>query len=98
MLALECLLYLAQRQPDRFDALRNKKNGTRSQWEYPFAVGGVNLTFMLLGAHMVLCCLSAEMTFLLPLLTVLICCAFTLCWTLLLEVEQARHASDSSAA
>lgn len=49
LLALECLLFLAQRQPALFDKLRHKQEGARSQWEYPFAVGGVNLTFMLLG-------------------------------------------------
>jgi ELMO/CED-12 family len=53
LLALECLLFLAQRQPAQFDRLRHKRNGTRSQWEYPFAVAGVNLTFMLLGAPLV---------------------------------------------
>ena len=51
LLALECLLFLAQRQPALFDALRHKREGARSQWEYPFAVGGVNLTFMLLGGQ-----------------------------------------------
>lgn len=60
LLALECLLFLAQRQPALFDTLRHKRNGTRSEWEYPFAVGGVNLTFMLLGGLQIrlLCCES----------------------------------------
>jgi ELMO/CED-12 family len=51
LLALECLLFLAQRQPALFDKLRHKREGARSQWEYPFAVAGVNLTFMLLGGQ-----------------------------------------------
>jgi hypothetical protein len=46
-LGLECLLYLAEEHPDTFARLMNKQEGQRSDWEYPFAVAGLNLTFML---------------------------------------------------
>ena len=48
-LALRCHLYMAAHEPELFAALRWKRNGQRSQWEYPFAVAGVNITFMLVG-------------------------------------------------
>lgn len=41
------LLYLGERHPRTFQRLLNKEEGTRSEWEYPFAVGGVNISFML---------------------------------------------------
>ena len=47
-LALENLNYLAATYPQAFHRLRHKTQGTRSSWEYPFAVAGVNVTFMLL--------------------------------------------------
>ena len=47
--SLQCHLYMAARHPTLFDALRHKREGYRSQWEYPFAAAGVNLTFMLIG-------------------------------------------------
>ncbi|KAG6489446.1 hypothetical protein ZIOFF_050715 [Zingiber officinale] len=31
-----------------FQALLHKKEGRRAEWEYPFAVAGVNLSFMLM--------------------------------------------------
>lgn len=37
-------------QPDTFSALLHKKHGTRSDWEYPFAIAGVNITYMLIDA------------------------------------------------
>ena len=37
----------AQEQPQVFKRLRGKTEGKRSEWEYPFAVAGINLTFML---------------------------------------------------
>lgn len=41
---------MAEHHPVLFDALRHKRRGSRSAWEYPFAAAGVNLTFTLLGA------------------------------------------------
>ena len=46
-LALENLLFLANRHPAVFRELRDKKRGNRSEWEYPFAIAGVNVTFAL---------------------------------------------------
>lgn len=37
----------SQDAPDLFQSLLHKTNGSRSDWEYPFAVAGVNLTFMM---------------------------------------------------
>ena len=31
-----------------FRRLLNKEEGIRAEWEYPFAVGGLNVTFMLI--------------------------------------------------
>ncbi len=36
-----------QEEPALFARLLGKSEGERAQWEYPFAVAGVNLTFML---------------------------------------------------
>lgn len=47
LIALENLIYLAQRDSELFQKLRHKTEGERAQSEYPFAVAGVNLTFML---------------------------------------------------
>jgi hypothetical protein len=44
---LENLLVLGRSRPRLFDALLHKRRGTRSAWEYPFAVAGLNLTFAL---------------------------------------------------
>ena len=47
-LGLECLLYLATESGPTWDRLLGKLDGERSDWEYPFAVAGINITFMLL--------------------------------------------------
>jgi hypothetical protein len=36
-----------QRDSELFEKLLHKTDGDRAEWEYPFAVAGVNLTFML---------------------------------------------------
>jgi len=46
-LSLELLVHFAERHPDKFEALMKKTHGNRSEWEYPFAAAGVNITFML---------------------------------------------------
>lgn len=46
--SLENLLFFAKRYPKTFQHLLCKKGGRRATWEYPFAVAGVNLTFMLI--------------------------------------------------
>lgn len=47
-ISLENLLYLARNFPKTFQDLLRKQEGDRSVWEYPFAVAGVNITFMLI--------------------------------------------------
>ncbi|KAF8071076.1 elmoA [Scenedesmus sp. PABB004] len=47
LLGLDCLIYLGTRHPRLWTALRHKTAGTRSDWEYPFAVAGLNLSFVL---------------------------------------------------
>ncbi|CAA0842451.1 ELMO/CED-12 family protein [Striga hermonthica] len=47
-ISLENLLYFARNFPKSFQVLLRKQEGTRALWEYPFAVGGVNITFMLI--------------------------------------------------
>ena len=49
ILSLHNLGYMAEHFPETFDRLMHKRTGTRSEWEYPFAAAGVNLTFMLSG-------------------------------------------------
>ncbi len=46
-LALECLIYFAEKKPLAFQRLCFKMQGVRSDWEYPFAAAGVNITFLL---------------------------------------------------
>merc|ERR1711977_784038 len=46
-LALENLVYFAECKPLAFQRLCFKMQGVRSDWEYPFAAAGVNITFML---------------------------------------------------
>lgn len=46
-MSLENLVWFAEKEPERFKALWTKANGRRSQFEYPFAVAAVNLTFNL---------------------------------------------------
>nr|GLL25616.1 ELMO domain-containing protein A-like isoform X1 [Ipomoea trifida] len=48
LLSLENLLYFARIFPKSFQDLLHKLEGNRSIWEYPFAVAGVNITFMLI--------------------------------------------------
>lgn len=44
---LENLMYLGQRHPEVFRRLKDKQDGVRAEWEYPFAVAGLNITWML---------------------------------------------------
>ncbi|XP_028761344.1 ELMO domain-containing protein C isoform X2 [Neltuma alba] len=46
-ISLENLIFFAQTFPDSFQRLLHKKDGTRADWEYPFAVAGINVSFML---------------------------------------------------
>ncbi|KAI5567111.1 hypothetical protein BDE02_13G068000 [Populus trichocarpa] len=46
-ISLENLIFFAKKYPDSFQRLLNKRDGTRAEWEYPFAVAGVNISFML---------------------------------------------------
>ncbi|KAI3728766.1 hypothetical protein L6452_17408 [Arctium lappa] len=46
-LSLENLLFFAKTFPTPFRRLLLKQRGTRAQWEYPFAVAGINVSFML---------------------------------------------------
>ncbi|KAH1108291.1 hypothetical protein J1N35_012059 [Gossypium stocksii] len=47
-ISLENLLFFATNFPKSFKDLLWKVEGDRSVWEYPFAVAGVNITFMLI--------------------------------------------------
>ncbi|TVU15008.1 hypothetical protein EJB05_38506 [Eragrostis curvula] len=47
-ISLENLLYFSRNYPKSFRELLCKQNGDRALWEYPFAVAGVNITFMLI--------------------------------------------------
>lgn len=47
-ISLENLLFFARTFPKSFQDLLWKRVGNRSSWEYPFAVAGVNITFMLI--------------------------------------------------
>ncbi|XP_020095184.1 ELMO domain-containing protein C isoform X2 [Ananas comosus] len=46
--SLENLLFLARTYPASFQRLLFKQEGVRATWEYPFAVAGVNVSFMLI--------------------------------------------------
>ncbi|VFQ67473.1 unnamed protein product [Cuscuta campestris] len=46
-ISLENLIYFAKAYPESFQNLLQKRNGKRSEWEYPFAVAGINISFML---------------------------------------------------
>jgi len=46
-LSLQNLAWFAANQPRVFQRLMAKQDGTRSEWEYPFAAAGVNITFQL---------------------------------------------------
>ncbi|KAK1273443.1 hypothetical protein QJS04_geneDACA012526 [Acorus gramineus] len=47
-ISLENLLFFAKNFPKSFQDLLWKQEGDRAMWEYPFAVAGVNITFMLI--------------------------------------------------
>ncbi|KAM0823313.1 hypothetical protein ACQ4PT_070958 [Festuca glaucescens] len=47
-ISLENLLFFARNYSKSFQELLRKQNGDRAIWEYPFAVAGVNITFMLI--------------------------------------------------
>lgn len=47
-ISLENLLFFAKTFSTSFQQLLNKEGGKRSTWEYPFAVAGVNITFMIM--------------------------------------------------
>ncbi|CAM0874411.1 unnamed protein product [Alopecurus aequalis] len=47
VMSLENLIYFARNYPDSFHRLLYKADGERAEWEYPFAVAGVNISFML---------------------------------------------------
>ncbi|URD87653.1 GATA transcription factor 26 [Musa troglodytarum] len=47
-ISLENLLFFARNYPKSFQDLLGKQDGDRALWEYPFAVAGVNITFMLI--------------------------------------------------
>ncbi|KAD3336201.1 hypothetical protein R6Q59_028569 [Mikania micrantha] len=46
-ISLENLIFFAHTYPEAFQNLLNKKEGNRAEWEYPFAVAGINISFML---------------------------------------------------
>ncbi|GJU23782.1 ELMO domain-containing protein A isoform X4 [Tanacetum coccineum] len=46
-LSLENLLFFAKTFPEAFRRLLLKQRGVRATWEYPFAIAGINITFML---------------------------------------------------
>ncbi|XP_058093754.1 uncharacterized protein LOC131239869 isoform X2 [Magnolia sinica] len=47
-ISLENLLFFAKTFSISFQRLLNKQGGKRATWEYPFAVAGVNITFMIM--------------------------------------------------
>ncbi|KAG6757264.1 hypothetical protein POTOM_037571 [Populus tomentosa] len=47
-ISLENLLFFAKTFSTSFQHLLRKQGGKRSAWEYPFAVAGVNITFMIM--------------------------------------------------
>ncbi|XP_058194674.1 uncharacterized protein LOC131311300 isoform X2 [Rhododendron vialii] len=47
-ISLENLLFFAKTFSTSFQRLLNKQGGKRSAWEYPFAVAGVNITYMIM--------------------------------------------------
>ncbi|XP_040371387.1 ELMO domain-containing protein A isoform X2 [Rosa chinensis] len=48
VIALENLLFFARTYPASFRRLLFKQGGRRATWEYPFAVAGINISFMLI--------------------------------------------------
>ncbi|XP_042518869.1 ELMO domain-containing protein B isoform X1 [Macadamia integrifolia] len=47
-ISLENLLFFARTYPASFHRLLFKRDGNRATWEYPFAVAGINVSFMLI--------------------------------------------------
>ncbi|KAF2292881.1 hypothetical protein GH714_029575 [Hevea brasiliensis] len=47
-ISLENLLFFAKTYSTSFQHLLKKQEGKRSAWEYPFAVAGINITFMIM--------------------------------------------------
>ncbi|CAN1313290.1 ELMO domain-containing protein B, partial [Linum perenne] len=47
-ISLENLLFFSKTFTASFQVLLKKQGGKRSAWEYPFAVAGVNITFMIM--------------------------------------------------
>eukprot|EP01018_Ginkgo_biloba_P033437 Gb_00177 [translate_table: standard] len=47
-ISLENMLYFADKYPKSFQRLLYKQEGKRATWEYPFAVAGINVSFMLI--------------------------------------------------
>ncbi|XP_031248712.1 ELMO domain-containing protein A-like [Pistacia vera] len=47
-ISLENLIFFAKKYPDSFQRLLHKQDGARAEWEYPFAVAGINISFMLI--------------------------------------------------
>ncbi|CAI0569072.1 unnamed protein product [Linum tenue] len=46
-ISLENLIFFARNYPISFQRLLHKIDGKRAEWEYPFAVAGINISFML---------------------------------------------------
>ncbi|XP_077226327.1 ELMO/CED-12 family protein [Tasmannia lanceolata] len=46
-ISLENLIFFSKNYPDSFQRLLHKQEGRRAEWEYPFAVAGINISFML---------------------------------------------------
>ncbi|XP_010245326.1 PREDICTED: ELMO domain-containing protein A-like [Nelumbo nucifera] len=47
-ISLQNLLFFARTYPSSFHRLLFKQEGERATWEYPFAVAGINVSFMLI--------------------------------------------------
>ncbi|XP_038998355.1 ELMO domain-containing protein A-like, partial [Hibiscus syriacus] len=47
-ISLENLIFFAKKYPESFQRLLHKQDGNRADWEYPFAVAGINISFMLI--------------------------------------------------
>ncbi|CAI9089462.1 OLC1v1024044C3 [Oldenlandia corymbosa var. corymbosa] len=47
-ISLENLIFFGRNYPASFHRLLFKQTGERAEWEYPFAVAGVNVSFMLI--------------------------------------------------
>lgn len=48
LISLENLIFFAKEYPTSFQKLLHKEEGNRAVWEYPFAVAGINISFMLI--------------------------------------------------